>query len=417
MRKNEIKSLLISSKYPPEYSGSGLRAHRTYKRLVQKFNITFDVLCSSEEYTTCRRYSYEGIKVQRIASKIFPHIVVEESSEVDGSFWRRFIKGAKYRTNYMWEAFLTFIYLFRVKKKYDLFHIFGKSNVNSSAILFAKLFHKPVLIELCNEMDNPHQYEPFLIRKVFGERFPKDSVIVCISERLKRVCQKYGYTENIWCRPNPVDEQRFFINKKNKYLLRRKYTKFSKDDILLVYISKFIPRKNQIFLLEIMRKLPDKYKLLLAGPIIERGPLLERDKKYFESIKSKMKEYKLDNRIQVIPRFIEEVDEYIKMSDVYLFPPKWEGLGTIMLESIACGIPVVAVRIEGITDIWIKDGKNGYLSKLDAGEFAQKVELALKIEEEDILRCSEDILRKYSTNEIDRRYFELICKLVYGDCD
>ena len=36
-----MKVLLVSSKYQPEYSGSGFRAHHLYLRLSSKFNIAF----------------------------------------------------------------------------------------------------------------------------------------------------------------------------------------------------------------------------------------------------------------------------------------------------------------------------------------------------------------------------------------
>ena len=42
-----MKVLLVSSKYQPEYSGSGFRAHHLYKRLSSKFKINYDVVCNS----------------------------------------------------------------------------------------------------------------------------------------------------------------------------------------------------------------------------------------------------------------------------------------------------------------------------------------------------------------------------------
>ena len=42
-----MKILLVSSKYHPEYSGSGLRAHNTYKRLKKNYKIEFNVLSNS----------------------------------------------------------------------------------------------------------------------------------------------------------------------------------------------------------------------------------------------------------------------------------------------------------------------------------------------------------------------------------
>ena len=37
-----MKVLVISSKYQPEYSGSGLRAHNTYIRLKKNYNINYE---------------------------------------------------------------------------------------------------------------------------------------------------------------------------------------------------------------------------------------------------------------------------------------------------------------------------------------------------------------------------------------
>ncbi len=44
-----MKILVVSSKYQPEYSGSGLRAHNTYKRLLNdlKDHINGDTIISS----------------------------------------------------------------------------------------------------------------------------------------------------------------------------------------------------------------------------------------------------------------------------------------------------------------------------------------------------------------------------------
>ena len=46
----KVKILLSSSKYHPEYSGSGLRAHNTYIRFEKKFNLSFDCIVNSTTY-------------------------------------------------------------------------------------------------------------------------------------------------------------------------------------------------------------------------------------------------------------------------------------------------------------------------------------------------------------------------------
>ena len=44
-----LGAILRSSKFPPEYSGSGLRASKLYIRLKKKYNINYDVITSSEK--------------------------------------------------------------------------------------------------------------------------------------------------------------------------------------------------------------------------------------------------------------------------------------------------------------------------------------------------------------------------------
>ena len=62
-----MKVLLVSSKYLPEYSGSGFRAHNLYKRLSRKFNIDYDVVCNSLTNKKNEIYDYDGVKVNKIS--------------------------------------------------------------------------------------------------------------------------------------------------------------------------------------------------------------------------------------------------------------------------------------------------------------------------------------------------------------
>ena len=62
-----MKILVISSKYQPEYSGSGLRAHNTYQRLKKNYDINFDLLTNSINHQGNKKYRYDGVEVIRIS--------------------------------------------------------------------------------------------------------------------------------------------------------------------------------------------------------------------------------------------------------------------------------------------------------------------------------------------------------------
>jgi len=399
-----VNVLVVSSKYTPEYAGSGLRARRTYARISEKFPVDFEVLTGSLAYNRSEVYHIDGHKVTRIAGKVFSSATDEKRKKGSSGIIEKFKNGC----NYLAEAVLTWRYLILNIGRFEVMHIFGKNWVTSAAVTFAKILRKPLIVELCNEAYTPHHYEPFFFKALLGKRFPEGASIVCISEMLRKVCEEHGYKENVWCRPNPIDEKRFFIDRANKSRLRAKHTPFNDKDILLICISKFRPSKNQVFLLDVLRRLPDEFKLVLAGPLAEGGPLLARDRRYLEEIKKKAAESGLEGRVRIEAGFIDDVDEYLKMSDAFLFPTRLEALGTPMLEAISCGIPVIANRLPGVTDTWVKDGINGFISGLDADEFAEKTKKAIMIDRNSLDGAREKIISRCSSDLIDRRYFDLI---------
>lgn len=386
----------------PEYSGSGFRAHNLYRRLTGKHpEIKVTVLAGSETENTCADYSYDGFKVKRIAGKPFP--------DVRGKFLRALKISMNFHSEYV--AAMNHI---KTLPKPNLIHIFGKNYVTAAALNYARAHEIPAIIELCNEMDTPLQYIPRLNRIEASGRLPEKYHFVCISERLRSACLKNNIPEgNLWCRPNPVDENRFrTVDEAEKFSLRKKLTRFDERDIVISYVAKYIPRKNHRLLVEAIRLLPEQYKLLLTGPIVDSGPLRDRDSSVFNDLARRVAEYGLSSRVQISNGFIENIEEYYQMSDVYAFPTLSEGLGTPMLESLSCGIPVVANMIHGVTDIWIKDGRNGYLGNANAAEFAEKITLATKISRDDMLRESEILLSKASTAVLDEKYISIIGNLV-----
>ena len=62
---------------------------------------------------------------------------------------------------------------------------------------------------------------------------------------------------------------------------------------------------------------------------------------------------------------VDNVGDYLKAFDIFLFPSRHEGLGSILLDALDFGLPVIATDVGGISEI-IENGVNGFLVKPDA---------------------------------------------------
>ncbi len=147
----------------------------------------------------------------------------------------------------------------------------------------------------------------------------------------------------------------------------RKSLGINVKDFLVIHLSNLRPFKRIPDLLQIFAKANKKNKniklLILAGG----------DFKPYESL---VKKLRIGSQV-VIKRDVEDIQNYINASDIGLHTSDEESFGMAILETMACGKPVLATAAGGIPE-FMQNGKTGYLfpiGKIDA--FVSKlVELA-----------------------------------------
>ena len=54
---------------------------------------------------------------------------------------------------------------------------------------------------------------------------------------------------------------------------------------------------------------------------------------------------------------VDNVDEYLKASDFFVFPTEREAFGISIIEALACGLPVITTATGGVQDI-VTDSEN-----------------------------------------------------------
>lgn len=74
------------------------------------------------------------------------------------------------------------------------------------------------------------------------------------------------------------------------------------------------------------------------------------------------------------PRYGDELVRHYRAADVFVFPSRTDTLGLVMLEALACGVPVAAYPVQGPLDV-IGDSPAGALDE----DLARAIERALSI--------------------------------------
>jgi glycosyltransferase involved in cell wall biosynthesis len=127
------------------------------------------------------------------------------------------------------------------------------------------------------------------------------------------------------------------------------------DRNTIIYTGRLSPEKGFDVLVRsfahLVQSLPCQLLIIADGP--------EQ-----ESVVKLITEHNLDGLVVLISR-VEEVASYLKASDLFVLPSRFEGLSNALLEAMSCGLPVISTRVGGSRDI-IDDGVNGLLVAVEA---------------------------------------------------
>lgn len=136
----------------------------------------------------------------------------------------------------------------------------------------------------------------------------------------------------------------------NEHLLRPGSTKSS--DRYILFIGRLSYRKGLFDLLECAKVVCRRYdiKFILVG----KGELEQKIRNIIE------KEGFQDKIILMGHQNREELVRLYQNAMIFVLPSHYEGLPTVLLEAMSCGLPVVATNVSGCPDV-VSDGVNGFL--------------------------------------------------------
>jgi glycosyltransferase involved in cell wall biosynthesis len=147
--------------------------------------------------------------------------------------------------------------------------------------------------------------------------------------------------------------------------------------------------------------------IALQRPLRIAAKVDRADTQYFEQIRHLLE--------HPLVEFVGEIDEsqksdFLGGADALLFPIDWpEPFGLVMIEALACGTPVVALRRGSVPEV-IDHGVTGFI--VDGVEEA--ITAAARVGEIDRAACRAVFDRRFTTAQMTRHYLEVYDTLVAG---
>jgi glycosyltransferase involved in cell wall biosynthesis len=236
--------------------------------------------------------------------------------------------------------------------------------------ILSKLYNKPFIITVRGK-EALHLNEKSLRRLMLNIIIKKANQVVCLSSELKEICSQIGVKrDRISIVLNGIDDEKFII--KDKYKTRN-ILKLDYNAKIILSVGSLILRKGY---LELFRAIANYNQLNNLQVYVVGSASAEGDD--FQVLQSELKKLGIEIVHFVGSRPQSELPQWFNAADLFCLFSHSEGCPNVVMEALACGLPIVATRVGAIPDM-VQEGRDGYLvSGYDLDEMSKMLDLCLK---------------------------------------
>ena len=347
-----IRVLMVTGAYAPETSGASLQCRNLIRALNDRADFT--VLTTSTDPSLPRQSIVEQTPVRRIT--------VDPASRISKA------RAAKHIAS----SFL------ELSRAIDLVHLHGFSQKSVLIVALARALGKPIAIKLTSfGHDDPQSIQRN--GRAMWWAYRQADRFIGVTPRFAEGFASAGLDRSRFVFiPNGVDLARFRPASAAERSELRHQLGIAGADPMVLFVGFFSREKNPDVLFEAWASLSERglrSTLVLVGATT--GSYYEIDPALAREIKARAVSRNLSDRL-VFVEHTDQIERLHRAADVFALPTAREGLPNAMLEAMACGVPPVITRLEGVTDWIVTSGVNGELvAAVDSAAFAIALERLL----------------------------------------
>jgi 1,2-diacylglycerol 3-alpha-glucosyltransferase len=301
--------------------------------------------------------------------------------------------------------------------KPDIIHLHHPFVLSLPAIMYAAKLKIPKVLTIHTQYERyayyvspiPHVITNEAIRRIIFNLSDKVDIITTPSQSMKDLIGNYKIKKEVAVIPNAIDIDLFREKDEQEIALLKKELQISPDDIVILYLGRVSLEKNIDKIIKALAIIQDKkidnFKFIVVG-----------DGTAVKQLNSLADSLGLTEKVKFVGAIErEKVRHYYQIGDIFSFSSTSETFGMVIIEALASGLPVLAVKAPGAVDI-ITDGLDGILVEDDVYQFAEQLENLIKNRElrQELSSNALQTVKRYSSDTISDQVLTLYEKLLSG---
>lgn len=216
--------------------------------------------------------------------------------------------------------------------KFDIVHCNFQSLINIDMLKYAKKYG--IKVRIAHAHNSGYGLEPS----------KKQKLIIALNRRniekyathyfaCSSLAAKWMFGRNSTIIKNAIDVEKYSYSEMTREEVRNQMG--LNDQYVVIFVGRLDPQKNPIFLLEIFSEIKKRRttaKLLVVGDGVLKNEMIE-----------KIKELGIEESVKMLGTR-SDVNRLLQASDVFLLPSKFEGLGIVLIEAQASGLPTFTTK-------------------------------------------------------------------------
>lgn len=327
-----MKILYVSGMYPnPTYPQKGIFCHEQVKAL-KELGIDVDVVVPmtiyDKEYPG-KTWEFEGVRIHYVRYLKYPGVrFFEYTGEM---------------------LYLALMHSGLTFSQYDVFHADAPLPTGDALRRLSSKYKIPYIV-------HGHGLDVFLEESYKGSRNCKNiidasvkvyneaSAVVGVSHKvLEQIERKVDICSKGYVVYNGVDTEKFHPVERNE-----------DEKINMISVGNLIPLKGHEYTIKALKQLVDMGYKNIHLVLLGRG----EQETYLKNLVDELELKEFVEMVGYVP--YDKVVSYMQNSDIFVMPSDYEALGCVYLEAMACGLPAIGCKGNGIDEI-IVHKQNGYL--------------------------------------------------------